>query len=52
MPPGTDTTGAFGDQLRLLNGDVTVCFVPAWHGSGIAPKTKIRRLFTPGTRAD
>jgi L-ascorbate metabolism protein UlaG (beta-lactamase superfamily) len=31
-----DTTGAFGGQLHLLNGDVTVCFVPAWHGSGIA----------------
>src|SRR6266404_4107759 len=24
-----DTTGAFGGQLRLLDGDVTVCFVPA-----------------------
>src|SRR5205823_11183837 len=22
-------------QLSLLEGDVTVCFVPAWHGSGI-----------------
>jgi L-ascorbate metabolism protein UlaG (beta-lactamase superfamily) len=32
----TDTTGAFGGQLRLLNGDVTIGFVPAWHGSGIA----------------
>lgn len=32
----TDTTGAFGGQLSLLSGDVTVCFVPAWHGSGIA----------------
>jgi L-ascorbate metabolism protein UlaG (beta-lactamase superfamily) len=31
-----DTTGAFGGQLELLKGDVTVCFVPAWHGSGIA----------------
>src|SRR5438552_6097808 len=31
-----DTTGAFGGQLRLLDGDVTVCFVPAWHGSGVA----------------
>src|SRR5205807_6871404 len=31
-----DTTGAFGGQLKLLDGDVTVCFVPAWHGSGVA----------------
>jgi len=31
-----NTTGAFGGQLELLKGDVTVCFVPAWHGSGIA----------------
>src|SRR5437588_6370851 len=30
-----DTTGAFGGQLTLLDGDATVCFVPAWHGSGI-----------------
>src|SRR5882762_7731277 len=32
----TDTTGAFGGKLNLLEGDVTVCFVTAWHGSGIA----------------
>ncbi len=32
----TDTTGAFGGKLHPLNGDVTVSFVPAWHGSGIA----------------
>jgi len=30
-----DTTGAFGGQLTLLDGDATVCFVPAWHGSGV-----------------
>ncbi|PYK89374.1 MAG: metal-dependent hydrolase [Verrucomicrobia bacterium] len=30
-----DTTGAFGGQLSLLDGDATVCFVPAWHGSGV-----------------
>ncbi len=30
-----DTTGAFGGQLSLLDGDTTVCFVPAWHGSGV-----------------
>ena len=30
-----DTTGAFGGQLDLLDGDVTVCFVPAWHGSAV-----------------
>jgi L-ascorbate metabolism protein UlaG (beta-lactamase superfamily) len=32
----SDTTGAFGGRLQLLNGDVTVWFMPAWHGSGIA----------------
>jgi L-ascorbate metabolism protein UlaG (beta-lactamase superfamily) len=31
-----DTTGHFGGMLRLLDGDVTVTFVPAWHGSGIS----------------
>jgi L-ascorbate metabolism protein UlaG (beta-lactamase superfamily) len=35
-----DTTGAFGGQLNLLDGDVTVCFVPAWHGSGVAKDEK------------
>src|SRR5437868_7057553 len=30
-----DTTGAFGGQLSLLDGDATVWFVPAWHGSGV-----------------
>src|SRR5438067_11336033 len=30
-----DTIGAFGGQLSLLEGDVTVCFVPALHGSGV-----------------
>src|SRR6266852_467803 len=28
-----DTTGHIGGQLTLLDGEVTVCFVPAWHGS-------------------
>jgi len=31
-----DTTGSFGGQLNLLDGDATVCFVPAWHGSAVA----------------
>src|SRR5438552_5836180 len=31
-----ETTGAFGGKLSLLEGDATVCFVPAWHGSGVA----------------
>src|SRR5438477_8633019 len=31
-----ETTGAFGGKLSLLQGDATVCFVPAWHGSGVA----------------
>jgi len=30
-----DTTGHFGGELRLLNGDVTVTFVPAWHGTAM-----------------
>jgi L-ascorbate metabolism protein UlaG (beta-lactamase superfamily) len=30
-----DTIGHIGGQLRLLDGDVTVCFVPAWHGSTV-----------------
>ena len=31
-----DTTGHFGGTLNLLNGDVAVTFVPAWHGTGVA----------------
>jgi L-ascorbate metabolism protein UlaG (beta-lactamase superfamily) len=31
----SDTTGHIGGQLTLLNGEVTVCFVPAWHGSTV-----------------
>jgi L-ascorbate metabolism protein UlaG (beta-lactamase superfamily) len=30
-----DTTGHIGGQLTLLDGEVTVCFVPAWHGSTV-----------------
>jgi L-ascorbate metabolism protein UlaG (beta-lactamase superfamily) len=30
-----DTTGHFGGELRLLDGDVTVTFVPAWHGTAM-----------------
>ena len=32
---GSDTTGHIGGQLTLLDGEVTVCFVPAWHGSTV-----------------
>ena len=32
---GADTTGHIGGQLSLLNGELTVCFVPAWHGSTV-----------------
>src|SRR3954471_22495619 len=28
-----DTTGHFGGELKLLDGEVMVTFVPAWHGS-------------------
>ena len=33
-----DTTGHMGGQLNLLNGDVSVCFVPAFHGSAAVPQ--------------
>jgi len=32
----TDTTGHFGGTLKLLDGEVAVTFVPAWHGAGVA----------------
>jgi len=32
---GSDTTGHIGGQLTLLDGELTVCFVPAWHGSSV-----------------
>jgi L-ascorbate metabolism protein UlaG (beta-lactamase superfamily) len=32
---GTDTTGHLGGELLLLDGEVKVQFVPAWHGSAI-----------------
>jgi len=31
----TDTTGHFGGTLNLLDGEVRVTFVPAWHGAGV-----------------
>src|SRR2546423_5414415 len=30
-----DTTGHIGGQLTLLDGELTVCFIPAWHGSSV-----------------
>ena len=35
-----DTTGHMGGQLTLLDGEVKVCFVPAWHGSGVSHDDK------------
>ena len=32
---GNETTGHLGGQISLLNGEVKVQFVPAWHGSSI-----------------
>jgi L-ascorbate metabolism protein UlaG (beta-lactamase superfamily) len=32
---GNDTTGHIGGELSLLDGEVKVRFVPAWHGSSI-----------------
>ena len=31
----TDTTGHFGGTLKLLEGEVSVTFVPAWHGTAV-----------------
>jgi L-ascorbate metabolism protein UlaG (beta-lactamase superfamily) len=30
-----DTTGHFGGELNLLEGDVKIRFVPAWHGAAV-----------------
>jgi L-ascorbate metabolism protein UlaG (beta-lactamase superfamily) len=46
----TDTTGHFGGTLNLLDGEVRVTFVPAWHGAGVS-KDEIRRLSTAEIRA-
>jgi L-ascorbate metabolism protein UlaG (beta-lactamase superfamily) len=35
-----DTTGHMGGQLNPLNGDVSVCFVPAFHGSAVVKDDK------------
>jgi L-ascorbate metabolism protein UlaG (beta-lactamase superfamily) len=35
-----DTTGHMGGQLNVLNGDVSVCFVPAFHGSAVVKNDK------------
>ncbi|HZR78548.1 MAG TPA: metal-dependent hydrolase [Chthoniobacterales bacterium] len=32
---GVETTGHIGGQLTLLDGEIRVCFVPAWHGSTV-----------------
>src|SRR5437879_12668108 len=39
------TTGAFGEQLTILDGDATVCFVPAWHGSGVIKAAKAPTIY-------
>ncbi|MEY2485679.1 MAG: hypothetical protein QOH39_1327 [Verrucomicrobiota bacterium] len=31
----SDTTGHFGGTLHLLDGEVRITFVPAWHGAGV-----------------
>jgi L-ascorbate metabolism protein UlaG (beta-lactamase superfamily) len=31
----TDSTGHFGGTLKLLEGEVNVTFVPAWHGAAV-----------------
>lgn len=35
-----DTTGHFGGELKLLDGEVTVTFIPAWHGTAMMPEGK------------
>jgi L-ascorbate metabolism protein UlaG (beta-lactamase superfamily) len=35
-----DTTGHFGGTLNLLDGEVAVTFVPAWHGAGVVKDEK------------
>jgi L-ascorbate metabolism protein UlaG (beta-lactamase superfamily) len=30
-----ETTGHFGGELKLLEGEVTITFVPAWHGTAV-----------------
>jgi L-ascorbate metabolism protein UlaG (beta-lactamase superfamily) len=32
---GAETTGHFGGTLHLLDGEISVTFVPAWHGTGM-----------------
>jgi L-ascorbate metabolism protein UlaG (beta-lactamase superfamily) len=35
-----ETTGHLGGMLNLLNGEVAVTFVPAWHGAGVETDEK------------
>jgi L-ascorbate metabolism protein UlaG (beta-lactamase superfamily) len=35
-----ETTGHLGGMLNLLNGEVAVTFVPAWHGAGVETEEK------------
>lgn len=37
---GIETTGHIGGQLTLLDSEVKVCFVPAWHGSTVRKDEK------------
>lgn len=37
---GNDTTGHLGGQLQVCNGEVNICFVPAWHGSAVQKDDK------------
>jgi L-ascorbate metabolism protein UlaG (beta-lactamase superfamily) len=38
---GNETTGHLGGQLSLLDGEVKVQFVPAWHGSSIEKENSL-----------
>src|SRR5947208_12001653 len=42
---GNETTGHLGGELSLLDGAVTVRFVPAWHGSSIQKEENAHTVY-------
>ena len=46
----TETTGHFGGTLNLLDGEVSVTFIPAWHGAGVETDENSALVYggTPG----
>src|SRR3954464_1169998 len=43
---GDDTIGHIGGQLTILDGDVTVEFTPAWHGSAVSTNEKSAPIYS------